>query len=125
MTVALVHSSSCCLNDFFCSDICLSLSASLNALAAGSLPCSLHPHVQPPGALPCHRPSRPTGTRRWRVILASALIRQGGGYNEKAASKAVCLWILVPLQFGAVRGRWPEGLILFWHGALRSACDVH
>src|ERR1035441_10388724 len=99
ITLASVHRSSSCMKlGFSCSDICLSLSASVNALAAGSLPCSLHPEVQPPSALPCHRPSRPTGTRRWRVILATALIRQGGGYNERPASKA-SLFLGVLRQF--------------------------
>src|ERR1039458_2169349 len=43
MTLAWLHWSSSCMKfGFFCSDICLSLSASLSALAAGSLPCSLH-----------------------------------------------------------------------------------
>ena len=52
--------------------------------------------VEPPGALPCHRPSYPKGIRRWRIILASALIRQGGGYNERPVSKASRVFLLAP-----------------------------
>jgi hypothetical protein len=63
---------------FVCSDIALSLSASLNALAAGSLPCSLRagngaagfpavsrPSIppEPPGG----SPSRGLDTGGWRL----------------------------------------------------------
>src|ERR1022692_4474462 len=79
MTLALLQSSSCCMNDTFCSDIYLSLSASLNALAAGSLPCSLQREVEPPGALPCQWPGNPPP--RPTRPPCQALIREGGGYN--------------------------------------------
>src|ERR1017187_180196 len=85
MTFSFIHASSCCMNDCFCSDICLSLSAGLNALPAGSLPCSLQPEVKPPGALPCHRPGIPPP--RPTRPLCQALIREGGGYNGRPRAR--------------------------------------
>src|ERR1035438_4383193 len=90
------------------------LSAGLNALAAGSLPCSLQPEVKPPGALPCQWPGSPP-PRRTR-LPCQALIREGGGYNEKPRAREACLFCVCALfpapwalQWEA-GGSWPEGI---------------
>src|SRR4051812_28236923 len=88
MTLAWVQASSSCMKLFglSCSDICLSLSASVNALAAGSLPLLVANVGQPPSALlvsmAC-QPASALGRNPWQ-----ALIRQGGGYTSQATSEA-------------------------------------
>ena len=110
MTLASVHWSSCCMNDCFCSDICLSLSAGLNSLAAGRLPCSLQPEVKPPGALPCQWPGSPPppgaeplpdlDTGGWRL-------------QWKTTSKARLVFCVLFPAFWVLQweagGSWPEG----------------
>jgi hypothetical protein len=105
----------------------LSLSASLNALAVGSLPCSLHIESSGQGSRSCQWPSNPKGTRRWRVILVSALTGRDGRYNEKPVSKeAVC-----PLRHCSW-GRWgrrprknhlPISEVVL-HSIIRCRCGV-
>ena len=92
------------MNDLFCSDICLSLSASLNALAVGSLPCSLPGQQERPGLPILSMAEQPEGTRRWRVILASALTGRDGRYNGKAVSKEAVPGVLA-VGGGGVDGR--------------------
>src|SRR5690242_7924322 len=127
MTWMSVHVSSSCMKlTFFCSDIYLSLSASLNSLAAGSLPCSLHPKSS--RRVPCRVIGR--AARREPAgggfILASALIRQGGGYNERPASKATLVFVFWSFVVGGGGGSRPEGLVpafrprRVWRGTKRT-----
>src|SRR5438046_9623005 len=88
MTVFSVHlsSSSKKLGRFACSDIYLSLSASLNALAVGSLPCSPQDVSSGQGARSCHRLRLPPG--RLTAPLGGALTGRAGRYNGRPVSKA-------------------------------------
>src|ERR1051326_4402205 len=65
----------------------------LRTLARGQLaPCSLAPGpYSRRAALPCHRPKLPASAAGPAEPVASALTREGGGYNSKSCEQGTAL----------------------------------
>src|ERR1035437_9558690 len=103
MTFSFIHASSCCMNDCFCSDIYLSLSASINSFGSGQLALLATAWSQAAGC--------PAVSRAWQSASAlgrtpcQALIRGGGGYNEKPRARLGLSLVTCSLRSGPCSGR--------------------